>query len=195
MPGSTFFPNLSKIITFAAAPLVLTPFVRDQLTHGRLLRDPAFLGPGLRPGSCFEGAETHGITGRPRKRSPSRIGDLSGENLGGKSAATTNKQLRTISESMTVQRDQHRISFTTRPAKRRIVFEQNQQHQHRNAWNTENKQLRIICILSFYSLTCAGAGALTMKERPSQTFKFERLLGERAFYRVPNLNIASAPVV
>ena len=26
----TFFPNLSKFITFAAAPLVLTPFVRNQ---------------------------------------------------------------------------------------------------------------------------------------------------------------------
>ena len=31
MPGRTFFPNLSEIITFAAAPLVLTPFVRKQL--------------------------------------------------------------------------------------------------------------------------------------------------------------------
>ena len=30
MPGLTFFPNLSKFITFAAAPLVLTPFVRNQ---------------------------------------------------------------------------------------------------------------------------------------------------------------------
>ena len=27
----TFFPNLSKSITFAAAPLVLTPFVRNQM--------------------------------------------------------------------------------------------------------------------------------------------------------------------
>ena len=26
----TFFPNMSKLITFAAAPLVLTPFVRNQ---------------------------------------------------------------------------------------------------------------------------------------------------------------------
>ena len=30
VPGRAFFPNLSKIITFAAAPLVLTPFVRNQ---------------------------------------------------------------------------------------------------------------------------------------------------------------------
>ena len=30
VPGRTFFPNLSKSITFAAAPLVLTPFVRNQ---------------------------------------------------------------------------------------------------------------------------------------------------------------------
>ena len=30
VPGRTFFPNLSKCITFAAAPLVLTPFVRNQ---------------------------------------------------------------------------------------------------------------------------------------------------------------------
>ena len=29
--GRTFFPNLSKLIAFAAAPLVLTPFVRSQL--------------------------------------------------------------------------------------------------------------------------------------------------------------------
>ena len=30
VPGRTFFLNLSKFITFAAAPLVLTPFVRSQ---------------------------------------------------------------------------------------------------------------------------------------------------------------------
>ena len=30
MPGGTFFPNLSKVITFAAAPLVLSPCVRNQ---------------------------------------------------------------------------------------------------------------------------------------------------------------------
>ena len=30
VPGRTLFPNLSKIITFAATPLVLTPFVRNQ---------------------------------------------------------------------------------------------------------------------------------------------------------------------
>ena len=29
----SFFPNLSKFITFAAAPLVLTPFVRNQDRH------------------------------------------------------------------------------------------------------------------------------------------------------------------
>ena len=31
VPGRTFFPNLSKLITFAAAPLMLTPFVRNQV--------------------------------------------------------------------------------------------------------------------------------------------------------------------
>ena len=30
VPGRTFFPNPSKVITFAAAPLVSTPFVRNQ---------------------------------------------------------------------------------------------------------------------------------------------------------------------
>ena len=30
VPGRTFFPYLSKFITFAAAPLVMTPFVRNQ---------------------------------------------------------------------------------------------------------------------------------------------------------------------
>ena len=30
VPGRTFFSNPSKFITFAAAPLVLTPFVRNQ---------------------------------------------------------------------------------------------------------------------------------------------------------------------
>ena len=30
MPGPTFFPDLSKLFTHAAAPLVLTPFVRSQ---------------------------------------------------------------------------------------------------------------------------------------------------------------------
>ena len=30
VPGRTFFHNLTKLITFAAAPLVLTPFVRNQ---------------------------------------------------------------------------------------------------------------------------------------------------------------------
>ena len=30
VPGRAFFPNLSTFITFAAAPLVLTPFVRNQ---------------------------------------------------------------------------------------------------------------------------------------------------------------------
>ena len=32
MPGRTFFPNRSKFITFAAAPLALTPFVPNQAT-------------------------------------------------------------------------------------------------------------------------------------------------------------------
>ena len=31
MPGTTFFPNLSTFITFAAAPLVSTPIVRNQM--------------------------------------------------------------------------------------------------------------------------------------------------------------------
>ena len=30
VPGRTFFHNLSKMLTFAVAPLVLTPFVRNQ---------------------------------------------------------------------------------------------------------------------------------------------------------------------
>ena len=34
-PGRSFFPNLSKSITFAAAPLVLTPFVRNQASHAQ----------------------------------------------------------------------------------------------------------------------------------------------------------------
>ena len=33
VPGRTFFQNLSQFITFAAAPLVLTPFVRSQLAR------------------------------------------------------------------------------------------------------------------------------------------------------------------
>ena len=32
-PGHTFFPDLSKLITFAAAPLVSTPFVRNLRTR------------------------------------------------------------------------------------------------------------------------------------------------------------------
>ena len=35
MPGRTFFPKLSKFITFAAAPSVLTPFVRNQAPPAR----------------------------------------------------------------------------------------------------------------------------------------------------------------
>ena len=31
VPGRTFSPNLSKLLAFAAAPLVLTPFVRNQV--------------------------------------------------------------------------------------------------------------------------------------------------------------------
>ena len=41
VPGRTFFLNLSKLITFAVAPLVLTPFVRNQgaaRAHRRGLR-------------------------------------------------------------------------------------------------------------------------------------------------------------
>ena len=30
VPGRTFFANLTKLLTFAAAPLVLTPFFRNQ---------------------------------------------------------------------------------------------------------------------------------------------------------------------
>ena len=30
VPGRAFFPNLPKFITLAAAPLVLTPFVRNK---------------------------------------------------------------------------------------------------------------------------------------------------------------------
>ena len=30
VPGHTLFPNRPKVITFEAAPLVLTPFVRNQ---------------------------------------------------------------------------------------------------------------------------------------------------------------------
>ena len=37
VPWSTFVPNLSKFITFAAAPLVLTPFVRNQLASEAVL--------------------------------------------------------------------------------------------------------------------------------------------------------------
>ena len=48
--GRTFFPNLSKGITFAAAPLVLTPFVRNKRVDGWLANLPSaftqqFLGP------------------------------------------------------------------------------------------------------------------------------------------------------
>ena len=43
VPGRTFFSSLSKSITFAAAPLVLTPFARNQGAPrpGRLRADPA----------------------------------------------------------------------------------------------------------------------------------------------------------
>ena len=33
VPGWTCFPDLTKVMAFAAAPLVLTPFVRNQLVH------------------------------------------------------------------------------------------------------------------------------------------------------------------
>ena len=36
VPGHTSFHNLSTIITFAAAPLVSTPFVRNQMTQSRI---------------------------------------------------------------------------------------------------------------------------------------------------------------
>ena len=36
-----FFPQSVKFITVAAAPLVLTPFVRDQLRHGQSSRVPS----------------------------------------------------------------------------------------------------------------------------------------------------------
>ena len=34
VPGRSFIPNLSEFITFAGAPLVLTPFVRKQVDYG-----------------------------------------------------------------------------------------------------------------------------------------------------------------
>ena len=40
VPGRTFFPNPSKFITFAAAPLVLTPLVRNRQP---LLQQPVVL--------------------------------------------------------------------------------------------------------------------------------------------------------
>ena len=43
VPGRTFFPNLSKEFTFAAAPLVLTPFVHNQrLVASRLNQGSTF---------------------------------------------------------------------------------------------------------------------------------------------------------
>ena len=44
VPGRTFFPNLSKTITFAAAPLVLTPFVRNRGLREAVRRDPRLSG-------------------------------------------------------------------------------------------------------------------------------------------------------
>ena len=49
VPG---FPNLTKLITFAAAPLVLTPFVRNQMKH----QGP----PGGRPGLAAQQPEGAG---------------------------------------------------------------------------------------------------------------------------------------
>ena len=40
VPGRTFFPNLPKFVTFAAAPLVLTPFVRNQVSAPLRFRVP-----------------------------------------------------------------------------------------------------------------------------------------------------------
>ena len=58
MPGPTFFPNLSKLITFEAAPSVLTPFVRNQ--------------GGCRAGRCpqlqVEEGEPRLVRGGPLKR-------------------------------------------------------------------------------------------------------------------------------
>ena len=56
VPGRTFFPDLSKLNTFAAAPLVLTPFVRNQWKN-------AGTGSRRRP------AWTPSSRGRPRCRS------------------------------------------------------------------------------------------------------------------------------
>ena len=42
VPGRTFFPNLTKFITFTAAPLVLTPFVHNQVLEGRGVAIPFF---------------------------------------------------------------------------------------------------------------------------------------------------------
>ena len=50
VPGRTSFPNLSKLITFAAAPLVLTPFVRDQGLSVALLEKGA-VGGGVSAGN------------------------------------------------------------------------------------------------------------------------------------------------
>ena len=41
VPGRTFFPNLSKCDTFAAAPLVSTRFVSNQSRHTRSRRSPS----------------------------------------------------------------------------------------------------------------------------------------------------------
>ena len=53
VPGRTFFPNLSKFSTFAAAPLVLTPFARNQGSTRSPTRSPTWAfasGPRCRRG-------------------------------------------------------------------------------------------------------------------------------------------------
>ena len=50
VPGRTFFPSLSKSITFAAAPFVLTPFVRNQSRSGGLAARGLARGP---PGDSY----------------------------------------------------------------------------------------------------------------------------------------------
>ena len=50
--GRTFFPNLSKLFTFAAAPFVSTPFVRNQTCHYQNSPTPRYRGPSM---TCFLG--------------------------------------------------------------------------------------------------------------------------------------------
>ena len=62
MPGRTFFPNLSKWSTFAAAPLVLTPFVRNQLPSlGRRAASPSIAVRSLGALPAPEGGSRSGL--------------------------------------------------------------------------------------------------------------------------------------